>query len=140
MLCKFCRHEFDDSLTECPYCHRIVEVEPQSLTREERDSFSGTTIEADGSVRDDRNRSDSYIYEERDAYDPQEGYGRQEDARSDRAGSGIHVYRFGGLMTWLITILVILGLVFFLLPAFLVVAVAGAFISAIVLFVMRLFQ
>ena len=41
MLCKFCQHEFDARLTECPYCHRLVEVEAQPLTREERDNFSG---------------------------------------------------------------------------------------------------
>ena len=27
MLCEFCRHEFDDSLTECPYCHKKVDIE-----------------------------------------------------------------------------------------------------------------
>lgn len=38
MLCKFCQHDFDDSLTECPYCHKQVDFEPKSLTRK-----SGTT-------------------------------------------------------------------------------------------------
>ena len=42
MLCKFCQHDFDDSLTECPYCHKQVDFEPKSLTREERDNFVGT--------------------------------------------------------------------------------------------------
>ena len=44
MLCKFCQHEFDDSLTECPYCHKQVDFEPKSLTREERDNFVGTKV------------------------------------------------------------------------------------------------
>ena len=48
MLCKFCQHDFDDSLTECPYCHKQVDFEPKSLTREERDNFAGTTIEMEG--------------------------------------------------------------------------------------------
>jgi len=48
MLCKFCQHEFDDSLTECPYCRKQVDFEPKSLTREERDNFVGTTIEMEG--------------------------------------------------------------------------------------------
>ena len=50
MLCEFCRHEFDDSLTECPYCHKKVDIEAKSLTREERDNFAGTTIEMEGTV------------------------------------------------------------------------------------------
>ena len=49
MLCEFCRHEFDDGLTECPYCHKKVDIEAKSLTREERDNFAGTTIEMEGS-------------------------------------------------------------------------------------------
>ena len=27
MLCKFCQHDFDDSLTECPYCHKQVDFD-----------------------------------------------------------------------------------------------------------------
>ena len=67
MLCKFCQHDFDDSLTECPYCHRQVDFEPKSLTREERDSFSGTTIEIDGPSGDNGNKSYS-DYQEQGSY------------------------------------------------------------------------
>ena len=54
MLCEFCRHEFDDGLTECPYCHKKVDIEAKSLTREERDNFAGTTIEMEGSSGEER--------------------------------------------------------------------------------------
>jgi hypothetical protein len=50
MLCKFCHREFEDGLSECPYCHYVVDVEAQTLTKDERDTFSGVTIEQDGTV------------------------------------------------------------------------------------------
>lgn len=63
MVCSFCHHEFDEALTECPYCHRIVEKDAHSLTVEERESFDGATIEVDGTVcggEGDRARSGEY--------------------------------------------------------------------------------
>ena len=67
MLCEFCQHEFDDSLTECPYCHKKVDIEAKSLTREERDSFDGTTIEMEGSGGEEgyTRRTE---YQEKDSY------------------------------------------------------------------------
>ena len=133
MLCKFCQHEFEDHLTECPYCHRLVEIETQPLSREERDSFSGATIEADGSVREgDTPRSGN------GGSSAYEGYGAERKGGAE--GSRIHVYHTGGLLTWCIIALVLIGLVFFLLPAFLFIAVAGAVVGAVVLFFLRLFQ
>ena len=43
-------------------------------------------------------------------------------------------------MTWLIIALVLIGIVFFLLPAFIFIAIAGAVAGAVVLFFLRLFQ
>lgn len=140
MLCKFCRHEFEDSLTECPYCHRIVEVDAQSLTREERDSFNGQTIEADGSVRDESRRSGRDGSASRASYEGQAGYGQQDTPRNGSGSSRIHVYRSGGLLTWIMVALLIIGVVFFLLPAFLFIAVIGAIVGAIFFFVSGLFQ
>lgn len=132
MLCKFCQHEFDDRLTECPYCHRLVEVEAQQLTREERDSFNGATIEADGTIHEgDR---DAAGERQRNGYESTNG------TETTAGRSGIHIYRAGGLMTWLIIALVLIGIVFFVLPAFIFIAVAGAVVGAVVLFFLRLFQ
>ena len=104
MLCEFCRHEFDDGLTECPYCHKKVDIEAKSLTREERDNFAGTTIEMEDS-------------------------------------SGFKVYRLGGsLMTWIIFALIVLGIIFFVLPAFLFIGIAGAVAGAIIILLSKLFQ
>ena len=67
MLCEFCHHDFDDSLTECPYCHKKVDFEAKSLTREERDDFAGTTIEME-----DPSGEGGYTkraeYQEKDSY------------------------------------------------------------------------
>ena len=67
MLCKFCQHEFDDSLTECPYCHKQVDFEPKSLTREERDNFAGTTIEMEGNPGEE-GYTKRAEYQEKDSY------------------------------------------------------------------------
>ncbi len=73
MLCKFCQHEFDDSLTECPYCHKQVDFEPKSLTREERDNFAGTTIEMEGNPGEEG-------YTKRAEYQEKDSYYQQDDA------------------------------------------------------------
>ena len=80
MLCKFCQHEFDDSLTECPYCHKQVDFEPKSLTREERDNFAGTTIEMEGNPGEEG-------YTKRAEYQEKDSYYQQDDAyqRADKS-------------------------------------------------------
>ena len=142
MLCEFCRHEFDDSLTECPYCHKKVDIEAKSLTREERDNVDGTTIEMEGSSGEDG-------YTKRAEYQEKDSYSRQEDAfhRADspyednRDSSGFKVYRLGGgLLTWIIFALIVLGIIFFVLPAFLFIGIVGAVAGAIIILLSRLFQ
>lgn len=142
MLCEFCRHEFDDSLTECPYCHKKVDIEAKSLTREERDNFAGTTIEMEGSSGEDG-------YTKRAEYQEKDSYSRQEDAfhRADspyednRDSSGFKVYRLGGsLLTWIIFALIVLGIIFFVLPAFLFIGIVGAVAGAIIILLSRLFN
>ena len=142
MLCEFCRHEFDDSLTECPYCHKKVDIEAKSLTREERDNFAGTTIEMEGSSGDDG-------YTKRAEYQEKDSYSRQDDAfrRTDRPyednrnSSGFKVYRLrGGLLTWIIFALIVLGIIIFVLPAFLFIGIAGAVAGVIIILLSRLFQ
>ena len=141
MLCEFCRHEFDDSLTECPYCHKKVDIEAKSLTREERDSFDGTTIEMEGSAGEEgyTRRAE---YQERDSYRQDDDFRRADSPYEDnRDPSGFKVYRLGGgLLTWIIFALIVLGIIFFILPAFLFVGIVGAVAGAIIIFLARLFQ
>ena len=142
MLCEFCKHDFDDSLTECPYCHKRVDIEAKSLTREERDIFAGTTIEMEGSSGEDS-------YTKRAEYQEKDSYYQQDDAyqRADRPydenrdSSGFKVYRMGGgLLTWIIFALIVLAIIFFLLPAFLFIGIVGAVAGAIIIFLARLFN
>ena len=142
MLCEFCRHEFDDSLTECPYCHKKVDIEAKSLTREERDNFAGTTIEMEGSSDED-----SYTkraeYQERDSYSGQDDTFRRTDRpyEENRDHSGFKVYRLGGgLLTWIVFALIVLGIIFCVLPAFLFIGIVGAVAGAIIILLSRLFQ
>ena len=142
MLCEFCRHEFDESLTECPYCHKKVDIEAKSLTREERDNFAGTTIEMEGSSGEDGNTRRAE-YQEKDSYSGQNDTFRQTDGpfEDNRDPSGFKVYRLGGgLLTWVIFAIIVLGIIFFLLPAFLLIGIAGAVAGAIIILLSRLFQ
>ena len=142
MLCKFCQHEFDDSLTECPYCHKQVDFEPKSLTREERDNFAGTTIEMEGNPGEEGYTKRSE-YQEKDSYYQQDdAYQRADKSNEDNSNSsGFKVYRMGGgLLTWIIFALIVLGIIFFILPAFLFVGIIGAVAATIILFVLRLFH
>ena len=143
MLCEFCRHEFDDSLTECPYCHKKVDIEAKSLTREERDSFDGTTIEMEGSGGEEG-------YTKRAEYQERDSYWQQDDSRrgerpnayeDNRNSDRLKVYRLGGgLLTWIIFALIVLGIIFFILPAFLFIGIVGAVAGAIIIFLSRMFQ
>jgi hypothetical protein len=51
------------------------------------------------------------------------------------------VYRLGGgLLTWIIFALIVLGIIFFILPAFLFIGIVGAVAGAIIIFLSRMFQ
>ena len=142
MLCEFCRHEFDDSLTECPYCHKKVDIEAKSLTREERDSFGGTTIEMEGSGGEE-GYTKRAEYQEKDSYQQQDdAYQRAEKSYEDnRYSDRLKVYRLGGgLLTWIIFALIMLGIIFLILPAFLFIGIIGAVAGAIIILLSRMFQ
>ena len=96
MLCEFCRHEFDDNLTECPYCHKMVDIEAKSLTREERDSFDGTTIEMEGSGGEE-GYTKRAEYQEKDSYSQQDDFRRGDRPYEDsRNSERLKIYRLGG--------------------------------------------
>lgn len=144
MKCSFCQNEFDDNLTECPYCHRQVEIEPKSLSPVERDNFDGVTLEMDGTISDEATGESERVRVE---YQEDFRDGREEDPFRRETGEryetgrnpfGFKVYHAGGSSIWwtLLILVVILALVFFLLPAFLIIAGIGA----LVVFILRLFS
>lgn len=142
MLCEFCRHEFDDCLTECPYCHKMVDVEAKSLTREERDSFDGTTIEMEGASGEEGYTKRAEYQEKNSYYDRDSEFRRTERPYDSGRESGrFKVYRLGGgLLSWIIFALIVLGIVFFILPAFLFVGIVGAVAGAVIIFLLWLFR
>ena len=125
MVCSFCHHEFDEALTECPYCHRIVEKDAHSLTVEERESFDGATIEVDGTVcggEGDSARSGEY----QERFD--DGPAGRADGKGENNGAGlrIHTFHTGSFLFWALLAVLAVLLVFFILPAFFVLALVAA--------------
>ncbi len=133
MICNFCGHEVDDKVAECPYCHYIFDKDAQVLSREERDTFDGVTIDEEGNTEDSsKQRAPGYTYED--------GYRRErQEQQYQQQNPNIKVYPLGCGSSMLMTLLIlggILALFFFLLPTFLVFAAIGA----VVVFFLRLFM
>lgn len=64
MICKHCGLEYPDDLDACPGCGASNDdVEAQVLSEEERDSFSGVTIETGP---EESNRDDYRVYDQED--------------------------------------------------------------------------
>ena len=82
-------------------------------------------------------------YQEKDSYSRQDDTFRRADNpyEDNRDPSGFKVYRLGGgLLTWIIFALIVLGIIFFVLPAFLFIGIAGAVAGAIIILLSRLFN
>ena len=123
MICKKCGFEYVDNLKECPNCQTPNEPEEAKvLNADERDTFKGITIdEAEGTEST--------------------GNGSSED-KNEGVFKGTHVYHTSvsvghfGFIWQLLFLLVVAGIVFILLPAFLLVFMA----MAALYFLLRLFR
>ncbi len=118
MICKNCGFEYEDGLKECPNCQAPnVPIEPQVLSKQERDTFNGLTIET----------TKEEGQPEYKVYDQEEEKARREEEKSQN--SGFHVKVFGGTsILWTVFIvLTILGILIFILPVF-----AMFFVAAVV--------
>ncbi len=133
MKCEFCGREVSDNVIECPYCHYQFKRVAQVMTKNERDSFEGVTIEEDGSTNEDGTKRE---YQ----YQTKEEYTRAEQNRQQRhVPPQFKVHTMGCSSGLLMTLLIlggILALFFFLLPTFIIFAAIGA----VVVFIMRLFM
>lgn len=121
MKCGFCGHEVPPGSTECPYCHYQLEVDAKVLSKDERDSFDGITIEENGSSSSSGSRRDREEYQEEHRYG--QSYEHPEDdpsyrQRQYRQGGasfgvpGIQIHTMGcGLGAFLIT-LILIGMLF----------------------------
>ena len=112
MICKKCGFEYVDGLKECPNCQAPNEpLEVKVLTKDERDTFDGITIED----TKDENENGFRVYDKEEHEEPKH--------------SRIHVQTFGLGISWvwrLIFFVIIIGLIFFVLPMLAVVFFIGA--------------
>ena len=123
MICKKCGFEYVDNLKECPNCQTPNEPEETKvLNADERDTFKGITIdEAEGTEST--------------------GTGGSAD-NNEEVFKGTHVYHTSvsvghfGFLWQLLFLIVVAGIVFILLPAFLLVFMA----IAALYFLLRLFR
>ena len=124
MICKKCGFEFVEGLKECPNCQTPNEpAEVKVLLPDERDTFEGVTIEETTSEKSEEYR----VYN---------------NDKAESSQRGTHVYHssvtFGGLgFLWQILILlVVAGIIFVLLPTFLLIFM----VMAAFYFILRLFR
>ncbi len=124
MICKKCGFEYVDNLKECPNCQTPNEPEEAKvLQADERDTFTGITIEeAEGTES--------------------KSYNISSDDNKEDGFKGTHVYHTSvsvgsfGFLWQLLFLIVVAGIVFILLPAFLLVFMA----IAALFFILRLFR
>ena len=97
MQCPFCKHEVNNGVQECPYCHYQFDTNAEVLSSDERDSFEGVTIEEDGSTSDSRT-----TYEEKGSYEETNPQSQQQPNYG-----GFQVRQVGGYgcLIWSIIIL-----------------------------------
>ena len=123
MICKKCGFEYVDNLKECPNCQTPNEPEEAKvLGADERDTFKGITIDEDEATESS-------------------GTSGSGDKNED-VFKGTHVYHTSvsvghfGFLWQLLFLIVVAGIVFILLPAFLLAFMA----IAALYFLLRLFR
>ena len=137
MKCDFCGREVEQGTTECPYCHYRFKIDAQVLTPDERDTFDGVTIEEDGSTVDTKDVAAGEGYGSGAGYGERGSYGDDQGYGNVPPGIKVHTYGCGsGILMTLLSMCVIVSLIFFLMPAYIVFAAIGA----AVVFLLRLFM
>ncbi len=123
MICPNCQRSIDDEQTKCSYCETEVEnLDARPMSDQEVSAYQGVTIDQEGNSYEGTSR----------------GSETKQSYQQNKANSGVYVktYNFpGGLFSTIVAMLVIAGVVFFLLPTFLIIA----FLLVAVWFVVRMF-
>lgn len=111
MQCPFCKHEVNNGVQECPYCHYQFDTNAEVLSSDERDSFEGVTIEEDGSTS-----GGNTSYEEKGSYE-------ETNPKQQPNYGGFQMRTFGGTgcLIWAFVIIFIM--------VFLALAVVKMFIA-----------
>lgn len=116
MICKHCGLEYPDDLDACPGCGaQNDDVEAQVLSEEERDAFSGVTIE----TGTDQGKGQDYkVYDQEDR--------RREEKREARKAKWERIWDLVKMNGRAVLVLVlIVACVIFLLPTLLGFALVG---------------
>lgn len=116
MICKHCGLEYPDDLDACPGCGAPNDdVEAQVLSEEERDSFSGVTIETGP---EESTGGDYKVYDQEDL--------RREEERQAKKAKWARIWDLVKLNGRAVLVLVLILLsVIFLLPTLLGFALIG---------------
>lgn len=121
MLCDKCKREYADDLGQCPYCNEQEEaVEVTVLQPGERDNFEGITISG-GEEEPKENNKKNY---------QEHNYGTTHIYHTSFNSGGY------GLLWQILFLIIIAGVIFILLPAFLLLFLG----LAVVYYVIRLFR
>lgn len=115
MICKHCGLEYPDDLDACPGCGASNnDVEAQVLSEEERDSFSGVTIETGP---EESSRDDYRVYDQEDLRR------KQQQARKARWRRIWDLVKLNGRAVLVLALIIFC--VIFLLPTLLGFALIG---------------
>lgn len=116
MICKHCGLEYPDDLDACPGCGASNDdVEAQVLSEEERDSFSGVTIETGP---EESSRDDYRVYDQEDLRRKE-----QQQARKARWRRIWDLVKLNGRAVLVLALIILC--VIFLLPTLLGFALIG---------------
>lgn len=116
MICKHCGLEYPDDLDACPGCGASNDdVEAQVLSEEERDSFSGVTIETGP---EESSRDDYRVYDQEDLRRKE-----QQQARKARWRRIWDLMKLNGRAVLVLSLIIFC--VIFLLPTLLGFALIG---------------
>lgn len=116
MICKHCGLEYPDDLDACPGCGASNDdVEAQVLSEEERDSFSGVTIETGP---EESSRDDYRVYDQEDLRRKE-----QQQARMERWRRIWDLVKLNGRAVLVLALIIFC--VIFLLPTLLGFALIG---------------
>lgn len=120
MICKYCQKEISVLAKECPHCATPVQ-EVQVMSPDERDNFQGLTIVQDpNGTTVDENMEEPYANQ-------QETFGTNRKKKfyyystTNSSSTGKM-----SILTKIMLVLVLLGIVFFVIPAILTMVLIGA--------------
>lgn len=120
MLCKYCNKEISPLSKECPHCATPVQ-EVQVMSPDERDNFRGVTIVQDANGTTFDNDFEEPYTAQQENYEPKAKRKFYYYSTTNASSSGKM-----SIISKIMLILILLGVVFFVIPAILTMVLIGA--------------